>query len=141
MISPKYIAEDGSEQYEELNDYKLQCFNGKVDNILVCVGRHSSKGVRYHYFDKEWNYLPYCPYDDTDYSILPSLRPISLNEMIVIAEKLSSGFPEMRVDLYCIKGKVYFGELTLFSQSGFDDAITEEADQILGKKLQLPQKV
>ena len=58
--------------------------------------------------------------------------------MIEIAEKLSAGLPELRVDLYEIKGKIYFGELTFYSQSGFDTDITHEADCILGTKLTLP---
>ena len=57
--------------------------------------------------------------------------------LIEIAEKLSKGIPQLRVDLYEIKGKVYFGELTFFTSSGFDTTITEEADQILGSKLVL----
>ena len=60
--------------------------------------------------------------------------------MIEIAEKLSQGVPEARIDLYEINGKVYFGEITLFSQSGFDIDITYEADMILGEKLILPLK-
>ena len=58
--------------------------------------------------------------------------------MIEISEKLSTGLPELRVDLYEIAGKIYFGELTFFSQSGFDTDITHEADCILGTKLILP---
>ena len=124
----------------ELLDYKLQCFDGKFDNVFVCTGRFSSQGVRYHYFDKDWNYLPYCIYDDIQENNLKLLRPQNYNLMIEIAEKLSQGVPEARIDLYEINGKVYFGEITLFSQSGFDIDITYEADLKLGKKLTLPLK-
>ena len=48
---------------------------------------------------------------------------------------------ESRVDLYEINGKVYFGEITLFSQSGFDVDITYEADLEMGEKIILPQKI
>ena len=57
--------------------------------------------------------------------------------MLEISKKLSSGFPQMRVDLYLIDNEIYFGELTLYTNSGFDDTITEEADRILGDKLDL----
>ena len=58
--------------------------------------------------------------------------------MIDIAERLSAGLCQLRVDLYEIGGKVYFGEMTFYSQSGFDTTITHEADIILGSKLTLP---
>ena len=38
--------------------------------------------------------------------------------MIVIAEKLSDGFKFLRVDLYNVKGKIYFGELTFYPAAG-----------------------
>ena len=135
ILIEKYLQnEDGS----NIEDYKLQCFNGKVDNIFVCVGRYSPEGVRYHYFDTEWNYMPYCPYEGVDKNNVNIPRPRCLDQMIMIAEKLAEGLPQLRVDLYEIKGKVYFGEMTFYSQAGFDLDITYEADLEMGSKLQLP---
>ena len=141
QVKPKIIAErfltnrDGS----AINDVKLQCFNGKVDNILICVDRFSETGVRYHYFDTSWNYLPYCPYPGIDASNINIPRPENLDDLIRIAEMLSEGFPEIRVDLYNIDNAIYFGELTIFSMSGFDTTITLKADRIMGSKLNLSQ--
>lgn len=145
-VQPRIIAEEYCEDLSTavpgkvpvLNDYKLQCFDGEFDNIFVAEGRFSKAGVRYHYFDRNWNYLPYCPYDDIDLSALQELRPKNYERMIEIAEKLSVGLPELRVDLYEVNGNVYFGELTFYSQSGFDTDITPEADRLLGSKLVLP---
>ena len=136
-VQPRIIAEQYMENADgsAIDDYKIQCFDGNVDNIMVCVGRFEKSGVRYHYFDKEWNYLPYCPYEGINGENVNIAPPEKLNEMLEIAEKLSKGIPQLRVDLYEIKGKVYFGELTFFTSSGFDTTITEEADRILGSKL------
>lgn len=140
IIAEPFMAENDNVDHTVgmLNDYKLQCFDGKFDNVFVAEGRFSERGVRFHYFDRNWNYIPYCPYQDIDINELNKLRPECFEEMISIAEKLSHGLPELRVDLYEIKGKVFFGELTFYSQSGFDTDITAEADQILGEKLTLP---
>ena len=141
IIAEEYMEEQGAAELSSepvLNDYKLQCFDGKFDNIFVAEGRFSERGVRYHYFDRDWNYIPYCPYVDIDLSALQMLRPKNYEEMIEVAEKLSAGLPELRVDLYEINGRVYFGEMTFYSQSGFDTDITPEADRILGSKLTLP---
>ena len=136
-VKPRIIAEQYMENTNgtAINDYKIQCFNGEPDNILVCVDRYSDTGVKYHYFSKEWKYLPYCPYDEISEDQINIERPEKLSEMLEIAKKLSEGIPQLRVDLYEIGGKVYFGELTFFSSSGFDTDITKEADLLMGKKL------
>ena len=141
IIIESYLEEQkGSNNNENglLNDYKLQCFDGRFDNIFVAEGRFSKRGVRFHYFDKGWNYLPYSPYIDVDIRDLGKLKPRCLDEMIEISEKLSKGLPQLRVDLYEVNGRVYFGELTFYSQSGFDTDITADADKIMGDHLVLP---
>ena len=64
----------------------------------------------------------------------------NLEKMIEIAEKLSSNCTQMRVDLYDINNVIYFGEITFFSNAGFDTDITEKADLIMGGKLVLPKR-
>lgn len=141
-VKPRIIAEAymGDGVIADLRDFKLQCFDGCVDNILVCTDRFSSKGVRYFYFDRDWNFLPYTKekYDDIDLNVLNRFKPQNLALMISLAEVLSAGFPELRVDFYEINGKVYFGELTFYSDGGFDNTITREADVAMGEKLKLP---
>ena len=122
---------------DEIVDYKLQCFNGCFDNTLICTGRFSKTGVRYYYFDRDWKLLPYSIHN-SEAQDFDRLKPQKYSEMIRLAEKLSEGIPQLRVDLYEVDGKIYFGELTFFSQGGCDSTITEEADLILGRKLKLP---
>ncbi len=140
-VKPRILAEKlmlpGSAGEPSLTDYKLLCFDGKFDNIMVCEGRYSQRGVRFYFFDRGWNYLPYCPYDDLDTGIFPALKPSRFEEMIRIAETLSAGFPVLRVDLYETGGQVYFGELTFFPDSGFDAEITRETDLLLGNRLNI----
>ena len=52
--------------------------------------------------------------------------------MCMVAEILSKDFPFVRVDLYYIKGKVYFGELTFYPWSGYVKFSPEEFDYQLG---------
>ena len=142
IIGEKYMEQSGDNSGNAsggLNDYKLQCFNGKFDNVFVAEGRNTERGVRFHYFDRYWNYIPYCPYDDVDIEALQKLKPQNFDLMIEIAETLARDLIQLRVDLYEINGSVYFGEMTFFSNSGFDTDITSEADQILGGKLLLPR--
>ena len=56
-----------------------------------------------------------------------------------IAAKLSAGIPHVRVDLYNINGKIYFGELTFFHWSGVVPFDPPEWDYKLGELIHLPQ--
>ena len=67
------------------------------------------------------------------------LKPENFEEMVRIAEILSQGFAHMRVDLYNLKGKIYFGELTFYNDAGFDVEISRETDEYWGGLICLPR--
>ena len=54
-------------------------------------------------------------YDCTN-KVFPSFP--QWEEMKEVARKLSKGIPFVRVDLYLINKKIYFGELTFFHDGG-----------------------
>jgi len=124
-INPRIIIEKMllNDKNEVPEDYKFHCFNGKVEFIQVDTGRFSNH--KRTIFNKEWSKLPfrYClklnnkPAYGEDNNIK---KPINLSEMILIAKKLSEGFTYVRVDLYSLNNKIYFGELTFthFGLSG-----------------------
>lgn len=117
-----------------LTDYKIWCFNGKARYIWVCNNRNNN-GNQAHVmtYDLDWNAHPEYSIFNNDYlrgEIIS--KPKNLNKMIMVAETLSKGFPELRVDLYNINGRIYFGELTFTSQGGFMNFYTPEFNQELG---------
>ena len=57
-----------------------------------------------------------------------------------IARILSKGFPHIRIDLYDINGKVYFGEFTFSHWSGMVPFVPEKWDRVFGDWLHLPEK-
>ena len=59
--------------------------------------------------------------------------------MIRIVEQLSIGYPHVRVDLYNVNGKIYFGELTFFSGAGNTPIEPVEWDCKIGDMLKLPK--
>ena len=65
-------------------------------------------------------------------------QPKNYALMIEFAELLSKNIPFVRVDFYEVQGKVYFGEMTFFPNSGFTAFEPEEWDSILGDWLTLP---
>lgn len=119
-----------------LTDYKIWCFNGKASYIWVCSNRNKN-GNQAHVmtYDLNWNPHPEVSIFNSDYlEGAPIPKPKNLNKMISIAETLSHGFPEVRVDLYNVNGKIYFGELTFTSQGGFMDFYTPAFNVELGSK-------
>ena len=122
-----------------LTDYKIWCFNGKAYYVWICNDR-SKGGNSAHVmtYDLDWNAHPEFSVFNSDYlrgEIMP--KPQNFEEMIQVAEKLSQGFPELRVDLYNVQGKIYFGELTFTSQGGFMDFYTPEFNMELGSKFDI----
>ena len=129
---------DCNDEYDiDLKDYKIFCFNGKARFLKVDFDRF----VDHHanYYDLSGNLLPfgeaaYPPKADKDIQL-----PHNLYEMVELAELLSRNIPFVRVDLYNVHGKIYFGELTLFPISGLGKYIPEEWDDYLGEYLVLPK--
>jgi hypothetical protein len=130
-----------AEEYlgDNLTDYKFYCFNGEADVVLNCIER-STGHPKFYFFDREWNLrrLNKRGKEAPEGFTLP--KPEGMDEMFVIAGKLSEGLPFARIDLYNVEGKIFFGEITLFPDSGFDRNRLPEADLYFGEKIELPAK-
>ena len=135
-IAPKIIAEEYIEtEYGELQDYKFLCFGGKPYFCWVDMGRYSNHTRNVYDLNWElqpWNQEAYAHYEK------PIPRPENFEKMIEIATILSQGFSHVRVDLYNVNGKIYFGEMTFTNGGGFDRILPTEYDRKLGDLWQLP---
>ena len=135
ILCEKFISDNGKVPM----DYKIYCFNGEPDVILVCKDRFAGNTHRakYYFYDHKWKFIPLNKGDDNISN--PEIPcPKNLDEMIEIAKELSKDFIFSRIDLYNIDGKIYFGEITLSPNSGFDADITRKTDIMFGKKLEIP---
>jgi|SRR5690625_2896849 len=140
-IQPKIICEQYLDVGEnnELVDYKFICFDGKVACVFVNAERNSSEGLIFDIYNEAFKKLPYKRKGLRE-SITDFPKPINYDEMVEIAEILSVDFPHVRVDLYNINGKVYFGEMTFYHASGYVEFEPDEFDFILGNQFELPPK-
>ena len=128
-IVPKIIAEQYIEDINgKCDDYKFLCFNGKVAYFWIDTER--VKDHRRDIFDVSGKHVNgMIGYANAD--SIPEL-PSNINEMIKLAEKLSEGFPHVRVDLYSIGQKIYFGEMTFTSGNGMEKIEPIELEEHLG---------
>lgn len=137
-IEPRIIAEKYIETLDgDLRDYKFLCFNGTVYYCWVDIGRYAEH--KRNVYDLNWNLQPWnqFTYGNYDGNIE---RPKNFEKMIEIAEKLCYGFSHVRVDLYNVNGKIYFGEMTFTNGSGFEPIIPEEYNKMLGDLWDLSDK-
>lgn len=114
--------------HHSLTDYKIWCFEGEPHFVWVCNDRNEDgNSAHVMTYDLDWNAHPEYSIFTSDYlQGEPIPKPQNLERMLEVAAKLSDGFPELRVDLYSIGGKVYFGELTFTSQGGINSFYTQE---------------
>lgn len=146
-IKDKYIIVEkylGNNDNVLPKDYKFFCFNGKPKYIMYCDERETGT-PKFYYFDLKWNILDFSKESKENRNIIK--KPKRLSEMIEYASILSKDFYFVRVDLYNVDEKIYFGELTFSPAAGFDKDLKYISsngmlvDEILGNELKLPYEL
>ncbi len=118
---------------KSIEDYKFFCFNGVPKIMYVVTDR--STDCRFDYFDMNFNRLNIqYNYPNSDKIIE---KPELFEEMKEIATKLSKGMRHVRIDLYEINGKIYFGEYTFFTGGGFQLFHPHEWEKRMGDWIDL----
>ena len=146
IIAERLLEEEGETKQlspTSLVDYKIWCINGQPECILVIFGRKNGQYCRQVY-DTNWkkksDVINKKADAHTEYVDIDIPKPLCLNEMLAMAKRLSEPFPEVRVDLYVVGGRPYFGELTFTAGM---KSFTPEYYKYLGDKIdisQLPRK-
>ena len=130
-IRKRIICENYLEDAENIVDYKIHCFNGKPMFILVCSDR--KKDLKLNIYDLNWK--PIHEIIGPHLNTKEISRPEKLDEMLEIADHLSEDFPFVRVDLYQIKGKIWFGELTFTPDGCILSYFSKKFDNEMGSLL------
>jgi len=114
------LKDDGIKCYKSrsLIDYKIHCFNGVPTFVQVISDRdvdmHTANQRFYDFHWKEagWQFGDYPP------SLKEIERPEKLDVMYDISRALSKECDYLRIDLYEINKRVFFGEMTFYPLSG-----------------------
>ena len=141
-IKPKILIEEFLEETKaaELVDYKFFCFNGTPKFLSVSMGMSDHSTAQVTYFDMNFVKEPFKRKDYPEIGFKLN-KPKNYDQMIEIAKKLSTGYDFVRVDLYNIEGKIYFGEMTFTPSAGFIPFDPIEYDLKIGQMLKLDKKV
>lgn len=136
-VKPRIIVEEYLENKNDncLKDYKFFCFNGEPKIMYISEGSHT-KTQHIAFFDMNYNYINIKRKDYDDFDVLPQ-KPINFALMKNLARKLSTDIPHLRVDFYEINGKLFFGELTFTTCSGYLPFKDEKWNDVLGEWIDL----
>jgi len=126
LIAEEQLCQDGSAPA----DFKFFVLNGRVEFVQVDLERFSAH--RRNLYTRDFVRI------DAQY-MFPSTddipKPDTFDRAIEIAEKLSADFDFIRVDLYLIEGKIYFGELTNTPGNGLERIRPKSFDFEMGGRL------
>jgi hypothetical protein len=134
IFAEQYIEDNAS---NDLPDYKFFCFDGEVKALFIGTERES-KDVKFDFFDADFNHLDIVQTHPMSGKTIP--KPENFEEMKEIATKLSKGIPHVRVDLYNVNGRIYFGEMTFYHHGGMQPFHPEHWDKDFGDWIKLPIK-
>jgi hypothetical protein len=116
---------------DNIKDYKFFCLNGKVKFFSIDNNRNNKKKHCRNFYDINFNLLKFtkgqkiCEYKNK--------IPINFHKMIKISEIISKKFEFCRVDLYEIKKKIYFGEITFVPAAGTSNIKHVNYDYEIGR--------
>lgn len=134
MIAEKFMVDESG---NDLRDYKFFCFDGEPRILFYASERFMGGVAKFDFYDINRKHLPFSakghPYSGKS---LDGVK--NYDEMVEVARKLSKGFPHVRIDLYNINGRIYFGEFTFHHDGGFVPFIPREWDRKVGDMLRLP---
>lgn len=141
-IPHRFYIEKYLEQANQLVDYKFHCLNGEPQFVLTCSNRKGNGDkamqVTLDLFDMDWNHISEIVPSGLEHPGNGQLpKPRSFEEMIRIARVLSSDFKFVRVDLYELEGKVFFGELTFSPAHCVFPYFSDKFDLEMGKILKI----
>lgn len=135
ILAEEVLPNDYSQlSLKSIPDFKVWCINGVPECIQITYNRQ--KSVHYvDLYDTKWNRMlsHLCSQALKNEDVLFP-KPDCLEELLYVARKLSSPFPQVRVDFYIVNSKPVIGEMTF--SAGYP-TFTDEYYKELGQKIDI----
>lgn len=127
-IKPYILAEQVLKADDDIGliDYKFLCFSGEPKLLFMDIGVAKTDGTHAedyyrNIYDMDFNLITDMKETRDNYRVEDIKKPGQWDFMLECCRKLSKPFPHCRVDLYFVGEKVYFGEITFFHGSGYNE--------------------
>ncbi len=108
-------------------DYKFHMIEGECAFVQIDFDRFTSHSRTL--YDKDWTYIPVTLKFKQG---VEASKPVNFEKMLSLSRQLSKGFSYIRIDLYSIGDRVFFGEMTHYPGSGMERFTPESFDFKLG---------
>ena len=139
-VVPRILAEKFIEdiELEEARDYKFFIFNGCAKLLYVATDRmNKEKDTCFDFYDIDFKHLEIRNGHPNNLCYISKPKNFELMKKISEEIAVQLQLHHVRVDLYEVNGKVYFGELTFFHECGFSSFEPEEWDWKMGEWITL----
>ena len=138
-VKPCILAEEYLQNTDgtPLIDYKFYCYGGQPIYFMVSYGE-AEHNVRNHKFDMQCNSIDHLFKKTPAIKAEDAFIPSNISEMINIVKELCGHNEHIRIDLYNIDGKIYFGEITYYSSAGFMNICSQEYSDYLASLIHIP---
>jgi hypothetical protein len=114
------------------SDYRFYCFSGEP-RLIHLTRDHLGPDPTSTFYDVEFRMLPVRHVGSRNRQVaVQEEPPPNYRDMFEIARTLSAGTDFVRVDLYNLGGRIVFGELTNYPQSGLRKFDPRSFDLTLG---------
>lgn len=117
-----------------ISDYKFHIFNSNVGcKVFIQVDMDRFSNHKRSIYNEDltpapFNIQPKYPSVSDNFNF-----PDNINELIKLAKILADDFKYVRVDMYSVNGKIYFGEMTFCHGSGWEPIEPKTFDFTLGE--------
>ncbi|MFN3684030.1 MAG: ATP-grasp fold amidoligase family protein [Fimbriimonadaceae bacterium] len=118
-----------------LVEHKIHCSCGAVFRIVTILDRTDGR-LTLSRNDLQWNRIPKAGVNPNTVEVSVP-KPSYLDELVAVARVLSEDFLRCRVDLVHADGRLWFGEITFFSEGGHLPRATEEYDRLEAGRIRL----
>lgn len=117
-------------------DYKFYCYGGVPRYFMYSIGE-ASHNVKNHKFNMNGqsidNLFKKKPTIEANRITLPS----NLDKMIEIVEVLCNNEQHVRIDMYNVNNRIYFGEMTFYSGMGFINILDNDYRELMASYIDI----
>jgi len=131
IIIEKYI--DAFSTGNGLKDFKFMCFSGNIGLIQVNIDRYIDH--KQDYYNQNFEKLDIVKELPNSNVILD--KPACFEEMVKYTKILAKNYPHVRIDWCVTDTEWYFGEITFFDSSGFEDFNPAKYNDIFGDLIKI----
>lgn len=139
-LKPRILIEEDLSLKGKMIELLFYMFHGELEYIFIIENRNA-KAHRECVVDAQWNALDVMSkFSDNFTQGCFVIKPNEFDELLSIAQHLSSNSPFVRVDFMMVDNQIYISELTYFPHAGFRIITNhkgENIEEFFGRSLQI----